>query len=459
MFSPSGMNPVFQFPGDVPFKAANALLIDPEFLLQARTWTADKELTKTATLTIRCVPEVDLNWILSLFTEVQHLTLERLTILNRNWKGEVPTNLQTLRVLNCKIVQEVISNFFKASLVSVQFIRTYFTVPFQNYEDKSSSRDLIKFLPKTLRHLSTDAIVDDYTTLKELPLLEYIHSESGFPECYWANDVITTLICPRLCLSRQYGLGSIIHPERFGWTEFKQLKHLRVTSSVSLQEKEWLQSSLPNLQTLDVHGYLPSVEENKILTSLNDDCLLHVLSFLKEPNWVILSLVHPTFSRLVYTHILPSQRINIEPYIFTLLHFTNCNEESAYAQLGKHIRHIFAVGCRTCEWMPHFTKLESMFMHEERSRIKLDDSWNWEHPNQIHFRRINHTLTSLTVYGLLCRSDLMALNRIRKFESQNAQDYNLLDFITQNKEHLESLKLDFEYFGYPMPRFSDDFEK
>lgn len=132
MFSPLGMDPVFEFPGDVPFKAADALLIDPDSLRQDTTWESLPEQSKTiTTLTLRSLPEVITDAYLNLFIQVQHLTLDRITLLNRIFKG-VPANLQTLKILDCRIGEEVITTFCKASLVSVQFLRSYHLVPFHN---------------------------------------------------------------------------------------------------------------------------------------------------------------------------------------------------------------------------------------------------------------------------------------------------------------------------------------
>lgn len=452
------INPVFNFPGDAMFKSKSSLVIDEKFLLQKRTCRElGKTTINTTTLTLRAVPESDIEWILVMFRDIKHLKLDNVEILNRNWLRNLP-NLQTLIILDSRIVVEVLTKFFKRTLTSFQIMRSYCSIPLLGWEDRASLGRVLGYLPRTLRHLSLDFACG--LDLSNFSNLLFLQSDMSLSDCYnhvggdkWkekqANKSLTTLICPP---DRDFVSTS----EYLYW---KNLQHLRITSGVGIKEKTHLEYYLPNLRTLDIHCFLPPVNENQILT-LNDDCLLRILSFLKETAWAAMSDAHPRFSRLISAHILPCRFIDVDQYAMASRRSKEIgDDQKTYAYLGKYVKHAVASGDNNSVMKTFFTQLNSLHANvDECSNYQLN-----EYPKGIkrlkiqlnndifvslktNFRKLNPTLTSLNLFGSFIQDDLMELHNIRKFEAKKLVNYDLIDFLTLNKDHLESLKINLQNY-------------
>lgn len=224
--------------------------------------------------------------------------------------------------------------------------------------------------------------------------------------------------------------------------------------------------SLARLKTLHVHCYSPPVKEDLVL-ALNDDCLIHVLSFLQSNDWLALSQAHPRFEGLVVTNIYGRKEILIERESFE--GFSQQEKNALQNSLLKHATSVKvrkSLGLKPELTLDRFENLQSIswgipasydFIRTIPNGVKklhLNISYD-KNPNQLIdlFRRLSPTLTSLSLEGSFKSSYLSELRSLRELKVAHWNTTGLVEILRQNGDHLERLEINFD-IGYDTVGFT-----
>lgn len=439
MTSPQ-VDDVFQFPKQIH---ENAITID-QASLQERP-LADYLVRTITSLTLSAIDEKEIKSLLGLFPDIRHFSLQKVTIQNKTLSG-LPKNIESLHLADCKITTDVVERWFKSmdkSLLSVQIERCCHAA--QVYTDGSFS-ELLKHLPDSVRYLSFhDPISHCINVYKLPPYLEYCYLDMPQDEMFLQIEQLTpnqnqikTLIS-RLTSS---GLSSSIGNLR----KMKNLQNLRVLNSLDVISYPLLKSL--KLKNLDVHWYSPPAEKNLVLT-LNDDCLLHILSFVSERDWMAISLVHPRFYRLVTAHIYSQNRIMTSSGL--LDGFSDKEKKIVQKSLEEHATAVYMSAKDWAEQISRYKKLKQLDLFRPLSKagqqaipngitkLYLSEPLNG---GKELFRRLSTSLTSLTLKGHFDPNDLSDLRGLREFKVEEWRGTDLLKILTRNRD-LNRLEIEF----------------
>lgn len=480
MASVQPVDSIFKFPGQ-ECSGENTITIDAAFL-EKRPFLAHRAVyaelgSKVTSLTLSLIDEQEAISIVPLFTALRHFSLQKVTILNGPLSGW-PTGIETLQLTDCKIPKDVAKSWFKSigkSLLNVQMARCCHAVQFGM---EGSFADLAKHLPDSIRSLSVYDPICTYLRVGQLPpSLEYCHLEAPMDTedhlVEWVRSSSVKTLILKLHLTRSDSIEYL--------KEMKFLENLRVLNSVDFKMQSLLESL--KLKTLDVHCYSPPAKENLIFT-LNDDCLIHVLSFLEQEEWLTLSQAHPRFNRLMATYIYPHKEIDM--FDGFLEDLSKKEREAVMSSLEQHATSVYVGDEDWPQQISRFKKLEKLYVTDclsndgkraipngikklelEVSLVDNDNDWyddeydempegmsDYEYDSDTDemvkkyrvselFCRLSTTLTSLTLKGDFDPSDLSELKSLREFKVENLKRANLLEILRQNKDHLERLEVKF----------------
>lgn len=194
-----------------------------------------------------------------------------------------------------------------------------------------------------------------------------------------------------------------------------------------------------------------------ITKKLDDDSLLHVFSFLRQTDLVALTQTDPRFDSLIFNHVFPRIDIFINPHFVARFPVEeNC---PMYECLGQYSRSLKIQTQESKKILPFFKDLQKLHLIPPQEEMEQFD-WTsipdglrkldlWVRSNKPElgelFRRLDETLTSLTIYGPFQSSDLAELHNIRhlKIRGFPKSTIDLKEFLVNNGDHLESLEIQF----------------
>lgn len=462
MASSTQVHDVFRFPEQTYGKATT---IDADFLQKNPMKNGKPSIgwpaRKISSLTLSGIEEQDVKSILPLFPALRYFSLQKVTIIqNETFRG-LPKGIESLHLADCKITKDVVQGFFKSigkRLLSVKIERCRHA---PQYDAEGSFTDLLKYLPDSIRHLSFHDPICNAIGLHDLPpSLEYCHlhmpREDFFLRCdsYGVDPRVYPLktLITKLDLS---GPGPVKALENL--KKLRNLDHLRVLNSIDVIVQSQLQSL--KLKTLDIHCFSPPDKANLILT-LNDDCLLHVLSFLGQHGCMAMSQVHPRLERLIAAYIYSREYTTINSRF--LNDFSDLEKKAIRKSLEQHATWVMVIGEDWPKQISRFKKLEriDVIMDLTNAGIKAIPNGlkklHLEEPikgGKELFLRLCPSLTSLKLKGHFEPNELSGLKNLRELRLEEYKGSDLSKILLQNKDHLERLKIDF----YEKD-FADEFE-
>lgn len=423
--------------------------------------------SKVRKLTISDVDEEHIETIFSLFPRVTQLSLQGLTLLGEDPNG-YPVNLQSLYITDCKINKELVCLWFVQlahSLTEIEIARSHYKLSLDN-EGSLSEPQFLTLLPN-VRHLH----------LKECGVLKFACPKSP------SNDVLSRLeLVAKKCIVtgkllflqylsmdlfdrvdeilKQLDCKDTLHTlilrnppkniEILG--ELSNLSYLRIINGITEDVLEKLQA-LENIKTLDIHCALPEVENQLLM--IDDDSLIHILSYLSIDDWIAIRQTDERLHRLVQQFIFPTAKVKIDDR-FMLKYPLEKNRE-LYQAMGKSVRYLNLSCDNLDRILPFFVKLTKLYIpHREATPDFLDlipDGLKQldlfiHHENQslvTLFRRLNRTLTALEICGPFNESDLLELSNLRelKLGGYTSSSTNITEFLKQNQDQMERLEIKF----------------
>lgn len=237
--------------------------------------------------------------------------------------------------------------------------------------------------------------------------------------------------------------------------EFKKLKHLKVLVPVGYKQKEEIQSL--NLKSTDFYCYEIPKERNLILR-LNDDCLMHIQSYLTDRDIVYFHEAHFRFSNLsIPRFVLDNNFLNRRPFQSNLQYYT---------RIGALVTNLDLL----CDGTPYLRNLIALFTNVKEVSIPSNQNKQLrpiihhlhsigpgiEHlklgyvyvENKYDMESIFHTLAP-TLKSLIFTSNsvtaaiagLPTLRNIQKFSGQNFAIAEVFLFLKYNCNHMQELDL------------------
>lgn len=471
------IDPVFLLPEC--FKGVNHLQIDPESLkekpIRRSALYYQEKASTTNSLTISKISGGEATGVLSFLPKINHLKLVGIILTDDKWNG-YPTGLETLHIIDCVIVKNLMKGWLKAlkaTLHNVKVIRSYDR---EQVGYKISLCYLIKSLPH-LRSVIVDRVISikaDYYCLLDDYDLNSCDDPDDDPLVYLENNAkraIKTLVVRKVPTDNE-SVSSFYQQHQL-W-QFKNLQHLRIILPVD--EKVMLRlQSISRFQTLDVFCYPAPKEPNNILL-LNDDCLVKILSYLKLKDWIELSYTNTRFYQLLCQYIYPNRVIRLEKGALNDK-YNYTQEKEVLKRIGLHVKSL-SVSTDYQHRVKHFTQLKTLhlehmevdkyFTNEEYFDFipaglqKLSIIWVYMYEYTTYyyeeldfsdrkvysfknlFSKLSPTLMSL------CMTDdfdkvkcLKELNQIRQLTLKDYQGDSIRTFLLKNKNHLEWLSIEF----------------
>lgn len=249
------------------------------------------QLGQTVTnLILSRVSECDVTVIFQLFSNIQKLTLENVLLLNENGK-EFPTTLQELIITDCRINQPLFESWLtglSSSLTSLTIHRSYYALSV-DLDGYHALANLLTKLPN-VRYLSVEESCCRFVA--KIPKVELFSYNVLNCDVEILEDLVHCADSLKTLVLRNPPKDVRI------LSRFPNLKNLRIISSVD----EKLREKIVNLnccEFMDIHYYSSNdVEENLLLKKLNNDCLIHICSFLPIDDWISFRESHPRFDLL-----------------------------------------------------------------------------------------------------------------------------------------------------------------
>lgn len=417
-------------------------------------------------LTVIDVSEEDIGLIFSTFKCIRHLTLQSLTLLHDD-PTEYPADLLSLSITDCKINQDLVCLWFSeklaATLTSIEISRSHYKLSLDQ-EGSLSEPHFLMLLPN-VRHLS----------LRESGVLKFACSPNGSGlsrlvlvarKCilsskllflkYLSFDVFDRVDEMLLQLDCKETLNTLILrncPKNIDiLRQLQNLEHLRILNGVDSDVMATLKA-MSNLKTLDVHC-AESLEENQLLT-LDDDSMIHILSYLYLDDWLSVMQTDARLNRIVRRNMFPSAQVKIDDRF--MAKYPLKERRDIYTSLGQNVRSLL-LSCDQIDLvLPHFVKLRKLYIpHRGEDPAALDVIPNGlqkldlfiHHENQSLsrlFQRLNRTLTSLEICGPFDSNDLLELCNIRelKLGGFTSSAISVLAFLRQNQDSIERFEIKF----------------
>lgn len=484
------------------FSFGNALYIDAQSLREcpvAENKKIYQQLGKfVTTVTLSGVTEENARLIFAHFKYIRELTLHKVVFLGEEIKG-YPTRIERFQIIDCRIHETQIKKWFKRishTLISIQVSRSNCKFPIGGSGSISS---LIRMLPNVAHIRIREAGYLRFTTtsksltrlelvgsncyiLENVPALRYLSYDAPF-STYSCIDPAQTFLHKLNCRETLRWLMLRQCPDDYEvLLLFKNLSYLRIVESVEPEVIMTLQG-LENLKELDVHSFLPPDEDNLILTSLNDDCLLKVLSYLSQQDWISVGKAHSRFNHLVCDYMIPRANIAVDDDF--LCQYPLDERRDVYRMIGRHAKSLKFSCTQIQAWervIPNFKRLTKLQIFGRKSMAKdhlnlIPDGLqvlrivsSKQHSLKRLFKRLNPTLKTLDINGQFDTSDLLELHQLREFKwdgferdvnSSLGQNKNLErlemsltrgaavpeDFVISPLKNLKVLHLHFLYFN------------
>lgn len=395
-------------------------------------------------LRIRGITEEGVDTILPVFKHLESLTLERL-IISKGTCWNYPINLKHLSLIDCKVSGDLVLSWFTRlshTLRHIEITRSYFNINLDNMGSLAEPEFL-----SLLTNLRTLRITDDRVikfssssipaTLKEISLdvptipLKYI-------DCKSTLESLTLRSCPKF----MYGL-----------TKLENLRSLRIINPVSETEMEELKKLQSVVVNLDIHCSIANAEN--LILMLDNDSLIHILSYLTIDDWIAMRQIDERLNRIVMEFMFPTAQVVIDD-AFEEKYPVEDNHE-LYCALGRSVRKL-SLSCNSLiEVLPFFVNLTSLYIPHRTKDVEWmkDIPDSLQHLNLfVHrenqnleplFQRLDDNLTSLEICGPFKSSHLTQLHNIRQIKLGGfcPTTINLMGFMKQNEDHLESLEINF----------------
>lgn len=419
-------------------------------------------------LTLTEISEEDVLAIFPMFTCIRHLSLKGLTLLGDTAARKYPAQLQSLSLVDCRINKDLLLSWFYASgstLTKIEVCRSHYKLSL-DHEGSLSEPQFIRLLPN-VRHLklkesgflkfASCTSSEEFSRLElvakkciltgKLLFLKYLSFDvldrvDEMLEQLDCKDTLHTLIlrnCPRNIAI---------------FNELTNLRHLRIINGVQQEVMDKLKL-IPNLQTLDldVHCTYPAAENQLLM--LDDDSLIHILSYLSLDDWISVRQTDSRLDGIVRQHMFPSAQVKIDDKF--LQKYPLDQRLGLYKCLGQHVRSLL-LSCEDLQRvLPHFVCLRKLYMPHRQDDAEalslIPDGLRQldlfiHHENQSLaplFQRLNRTLTSLEVCGPFDLADLKELHHIReiKLGGLTSSYIDLEPFLRQNEDHLERFEVKF----------------
>lgn len=419
------------------------------------------------TLTLSEISEEDVLAILPTFTSVRHLSLKGLTLLGDD-ASKFPAQLQSLSMVDCRINKDLLLLWFYATgctLTSIEVCRSHYKLSL-DHEGSLSEPQFIRLLPNVRRlklkergflKFASCSSSNEFSRLElvaqkciltgKLLFLKYLSFDvldrvDELLEQLDCKDTLNTLIlrnCPRNI--------AIFY-------ELTNLKHLRIINAVPQEVMDKLKL-LANLQTLDLDVHCPYPAAENQLLMLDDDSLIHILSYLSLDDWISVRQTDSRLDRIVRQHMFPSVPVKIDDKF--LIKYPLDQRLGLYKSLGQHVRSLLLSCDDLKRVLSHFVCLRKLYMPHREDDVEaltlipdglkqLDLFIHHENQSLVPlFRRLNRTLTSLKVCGPFNLADLQELHNIRelKLGGMTSSYIDMEPFLRQNGHHLERFEVKF----------------
>lgn len=380
--------------------------------------------------------------LFSHFKFIRDLTLQKVHFIGEDMRG-YPMRLERMQILESTFQEGQIKKWFKRishTLISIQVSQSRVNL---HMGESGSIVPHLRLLPN-VAHISIndegylrldtksraltrlEVVCKNVLVLDNVPALKYLSYDAPLSFSY--VDPAQSFMCQLECKDTLRWLMLRQCPYDYEvLLEFKNLNYLRIIESVEPEVILTLQS-LEHLRELDVHCYLPPEEENLILDTLNEDCWLHIFSYLTQKDWISVSRTHTTLQRIICQYTIPRNAIRVNDEF--LSQYPLHELWSVYAMVGAHAKSLTFKSTHNRSWervIPHFTRLTDLLIHGRKSMgrdhlalipnglHKLRLVTSKQHSYKKLFQRLNPTLTSLEITGQFDPTDLTELHNLREF--------------------------------------------
>lgn len=280
-------------------------------------------------LTLKNLPEPDAIQVLPFFRKLKHFAMEDMKIVEDMEISRFPANLTELTLINCKIEEDLILQWFYTFDTTLRRLHWENVDPFFHHTevDKRISPYTDLYMFRNLQSLTVISqfwnleifsdtleflviISDSYDDLRA-STLKYFHCDVAYRGFRTVDVPLPTL--KFLTLRKWETLQS---------DEFPSLEEVEILSEVDPKHKAEIESAA--LEVLVKYRPIPQpvevevVEPNLIFEMLNYDCLLEITNYLSTTeDWMQFGRLHENAEMVVASYKFPRDRLSSQGFLKT----------------------------------------------------------------------------------------------------------------------------------------------
>lgn len=319
IFNVSECGPRFAKTVDEYLANGNRLTVDDKFLQQRAVANANpcSRFTQAGNIALRNIEDRDVATVVSCFHRIQKLTLINMSVLES--AKVLPNSPTEISLVNVKIAEYPFYNWLSTcqghlhtlTLVNLEPV----FCPSRDFTWKLNLQSLCPALQSFHiegNQIGLGGILDSLRSLKIIARSVFCdfncfsRLESLHFDCPDMSSVQNTMTRKTLLRLRALTVRTLW--ETFSWRalrKFKNLESFTVLDGLDWKHKRRLDKCKGRLLlSLEVYfyEYAAAHQENLLLTTLNDDCLLHLTTFLPMKDCIAFAQTHSRIDRIITRH-------------------------------------------------------------------------------------------------------------------------------------------------------------
>lgn len=430
----------------------NRLTVDDKFL-QLNAVAKDDPCTRfkhADNIALRSVETKEVTTVVSCFYRIRKLALINMSVLE-SAKTALPHSLTEISLVNVKIDEYLFDNWLSTfqghlhtlTLVNVEPV----FCPSRDYTWKLNLQSLcpaLQSLNIEAHQIGLSGIMDSLRYLRIVARSVrcdfncFSRLESLYYDCPDMSSVQNTMTKKTMLLLRTLTVRTLW--EYFSLTalrKFKYLESFTVLDGLDWKHKRRLDKCKGRLfLSLAVHfyEYAAAHQENLLLTTLNDDCLLHLTTFLPMKDCIAFAKTHSRIDRIITRHrfrVLDTNELDLN---------TVLRKNTEFGQrIVPYVRDLTLRGWPlTSALLPH---VNAYVQHLTLDSFQLKDAVNVTWPRTIEsFSLIDMDIGQVDT-GLLVRS-FCELRHLKAIGMDSAWTPQMIsELLEQNRDTLEHISV------------------
>lgn len=385
---------------DSYLKDGHQILIDDDTLwkfpmAEYRTMY-DYFLSRATNVAVEAIHEFELNGLYEKYPQIQELTLRNMNIIYDCIRHRTLPSLRTLIIIDSNVSNGALESYvIAAKSLRVLYLQGGTDTYFMKFPWRLESLTVKnqKITMGNQRHRSLTSLTIDY---------------------FWN------------CINNE----NILH--------FQNLDHFKVTRSVDWKDMAAIKEL--NLKSVSIQHICQIPEQENLILKLNDDCLLHLRTFLSQNDWLSLLKTHFRF------HVLPIAHYRLEMGDYMELPFL----KSIGPQIQKmNICYYKKKFHGMLSFFPNLTELDTSYeclldylATHPQIFFKTLHLWDGSSDMDDIFRKLNPTLEKLHISVEKDTVGLTTLTNIREFTlGYSCLTREVILFLGINRETLQKMSL------------------